>query len=154
MGVRFEVTEVDIVLLGQALYSVKSFGLGLERVVDFNFAEQQRADDMYLHAFDLLQELSQHGIIGFYADTPWSYDIFDQSFSHILFISYAVHIFFFIKFVPVEVKLLVIFLLWGLMGKIRESISLEQVWNGGLRLSLLSCELVFVFFIFFVVFPS
>jgi hypothetical protein len=92
MGVRFEVTEVDIVLLGQALYSVKSFGLGLERVVDFNFAEQQRTDDMYLHAFDLLQELSQHGIIGFYADTPWSYDIFDQSFltfssSHTLYIS-------------------------------------------------------------------
>lgn len=55
----FEEHKILRILLEQILDGIECFGLDLERVVDFEFAEEERAHSTDFHTPDVLEELRE-----------------------------------------------------------------------------------------------
>ena len=67
----FEERKILRILLEQIFDGIECFGLDLERVVDFEFAEEERADSADFHAPDVLEELREEVVRGLNPDSAF-----------------------------------------------------------------------------------
>ena len=75
-----EISRVLFILFRQVLDRIQRLGLDLEGVVDLNLAQKQGTDNMRVHGFGLLEELSQLGLTGLDSDSPRLHNFLNKFF--------------------------------------------------------------------------
>jgi hypothetical protein len=141
---------------------IQRLGLDLEGVVDLNFAQKQGTNNMGVHGFGLLEELSQLSLTGLDSDSARLHDFLNKFFLALSTqITIKVHISLCIQLIPIQIvdffslRFIEILLRYRCLLSHDDVVAFEKILTGDFGFELLLFFVVdFVIFLLFVVLPT